>query len=185
MDSNEPIFQINELFDSFDAVKKKVELYTQINNKLIYDEKYYKCSVNPKKEALNAFKEANPGINVIQCPATIVLRTTSDKMHLKVTQLMLYHDHDSSDNQPRLKKYQDMVKNQALDSIIQHEDEIDIINDIQLSTDSTEIDSVHHRQLEPTNLDFHIQPSTSSSAMKLVHQQQLEPTNQDLSQVKY
>ncbi|KAH0539962.1 hypothetical protein KQX54_010396 [Cotesia glomerata] len=205
MDSNEPIFQINELFDSFDAVKKKMELYTQTNkykfttansktfknlpsnynSKLIYDEKYYKCSVNPKKETLTAFEKANPGINVIQCPATIVLRTTSDKMHLKVTQLMLNHDHDSSDNQPRLKKYQAMVKNQDLDSIIQHEDEIGIINDIQLSRHSTEIDSVHHRQLEPTNLDFHIQPSTSLSAIKLVYHQQLEPTNQDLSQIRF
>lgn len=83
MASKKEIFKINDLFDSFDQINAKLTEYTAMTNfsftsmrsktleklpnfsstfntRLIYDEKYYKCSVNPKSTTIDNFKKKNP-----------------------------------------------------------------------------------------------------------------------------
>ncbi|XP_057334565.1 uncharacterized protein LOC130673546 [Microplitis mediator] len=138
MDSSQSIFKINDLFDNYDDIKEKMELYSatthykfstansktlkslknirqDFNVRLIYDEKYYRRSVNPKPSVLKQFKKENPRLKVVLCPAAIAFRTTQDKRHLKVTQFIPNHDHDPFDP-PRLEKY----KNEVVGNIIQH-----------------------------------------------------------------
>lgn len=83
MDSNELALNINDSFDSYEKVNKKMKSYTQAtkygfsvkrskkltslanlpanyNSGLIYDEIYYKCQANPKSDTLKKFKTENP-----------------------------------------------------------------------------------------------------------------------------
>lgn len=71
------------MFDNYEDIKKKMELYSATTNykfstansktlkslknirqdfnvRLIYDEKYYRCSVNPKPSVLKKFQKENP-----------------------------------------------------------------------------------------------------------------------------
>lgn len=88
MASNMNVFEINELFDDYKEIKRKMVLYNKstkyqfstgnsktfeslgklplnYNRKLIYDEKYFKCQVNPKPKALKDFKDQNPGYELL------------------------------------------------------------------------------------------------------------------------
>ncbi|XP_057340885.1 uncharacterized protein LOC130677957 [Microplitis mediator] len=142
MNNNNQLFNVNDLFDSYEQVKKQLELYSNTekykfsvsnsktlssvcnegmdyNPKLIYDERYFKCSVNPKPTTLKKFQAKNPGVNVVLCPAILVLRTTQDKKHLKVTKFEPKHDHDPS-APPRLQ----IVNTLAVENDIGHNEDL-------------------------------------------------------------
>lgn len=90
MSSNKDFFKENDLFNSYAETKRKLAEYTastyytfssknsktlkklpnlphDYNHQLIYDEKYYKCSVNPKTTTLNDFNKNNYGYVTIVC----------------------------------------------------------------------------------------------------------------------
>ncbi|CAG5090679.1 Protein of unknown function, partial [Cotesia congregata] len=98
---------------------------TKYNNDLIYDDKYFKCVVNPKRSDKIKFEKENPGVKVIECPAHLTFRTTKDKQALVITQFEPNHDHDSSNKISRLKEAKDkIIANTIRSANITHSEEI-------------------------------------------------------------
>ncbi|KAH0549537.1 hypothetical protein KQX54_010200 [Cotesia glomerata] len=143
------VFRLNNLFNDHKEIETKLKLYKattgyefntlnsttlerknfkqNYNKKLIYDDRYLKCIVNPKPKAARDFEVENPGIKVKQCPAHLTFRTTTDKQQLTITQFEPEHDHDPSDTTSRLKACkQQVAKNKIQDTvIINHEQNLD------------------------------------------------------------
>lgn len=93
MVSNTDVFRIFESFDDYQKIEERLKLYTEstkfefstgnsktlagiknlpenYNSKLIYDEKYFKCNVNPKPSTLKNFLKKNPGYALILLQST-------------------------------------------------------------------------------------------------------------------
>ncbi|XP_074108559.1 uncharacterized protein LOC141533534 [Cotesia typhae] len=129
---NEQLFNVGDLFASYDEFEAKLIMYQEkekysftsttakklesmknlrqdYNCALKYDERYFRCSVNPKPVTVREFNKKYPHITVKLCPAALTVRTTKDKQFLRITAFMPDHDHEPH-ALPRLQMYSEMAE---------------------------------------------------------------------------